>query len=133
VTTAADSGPGSLRQAIFDADAGGGGSIVFQFPGGGAQTISPTSFLPPVVSGVAIDGTTEGGFSGAPLIGLDGASGPAAASGLTLLGGDAVFGLSITRFAYGVVVFGSGSTLQGDYLGTDAACDAVLGNYLAVF
>ena len=37
-----DSGAGSLRQAITDADAAGDGSVItFQIPGSGVQTIAP--------------------------------------------------------------------------------------------
>ena len=36
-----DSGTGSLRQAILDANSMGGGTINFSIPGGGVHTISP--------------------------------------------------------------------------------------------
>src|SRR5438093_924204 len=46
VSNVNDSGPGSLRQAILDADAGpGGDTIAFNVNGGGVQTIQPTSVL----------------------------------------------------------------------------------------
>src|SRR5262249_30245641 len=49
-----DSGPGSLRQAILDADAatGRGNTIAFRIPGPGVQTIAPTSPLPAIRRGV---------------------------------------------------------------------------------
>src|SRR5579871_2902285 len=48
VTSIADSGLGSLRQAILDSNAetAGAGTIAFDIPGAGVQTIQPTSPLP---------------------------------------------------------------------------------------
>ena len=46
VTTTADSGPGSLRQAITDANAGDGHTIAFAIPGSGPHVIAPASGLP---------------------------------------------------------------------------------------
>jgi hypothetical protein len=76
VTTTADSGPGSLRQAILDSNASSGGtnSINFAIPGGGVQTIAPASTLPAVTAPVLIDATTQPGFAGTPLIVLSGQS-----------------------------------------------------------
>ena len=65
VTTAADSGPGSLRDAI--ASAGAGDTINLSI-GGGAQTIFVASALPPIVVPITIDGTTQPGYSGQPLV-----------------------------------------------------------------
>jgi hypothetical protein len=130
VTTTADSGPGSLRQAILDADAAGGGTIGFQMPGGGAQTISPTSPLPIVGPNISIFGPSD--LNHLPTIRLDGVNAGAGASGLVLTGGDSVIELSVTRFRTGILVFGgSGNTLQTDKLGTDAAGDANVGNTYA--
>src|SRR3712207_6180226 len=64
VTTTADSGPGSLRQAIADANAAGtSDDIAFSIPGGGVQTIRPLSALPTLISPVTIDGYTQTGAS----------------------------------------------------------------------
>ena len=47
VTTTANSGVGSLRQAILDANANGGlDTIAFDIPGPGVQTITPAAELP---------------------------------------------------------------------------------------
>src|SRR5581483_11449800 len=73
VTVTSDSGPGSLRQAILDANnTPGTDNITFSI-GGGAQTISPTSSLPTITGPVSLDATTQPGFAGTPLIQLDGA------------------------------------------------------------
>src|SRR5215470_11092296 len=73
VLNANDSGAGSLRQAILDANATNGlDTIVFQIPGAGVHTISPASTLPPVTDPVIIDGTSQPGYAGLPLIELNG-------------------------------------------------------------
>src|SRR5262249_12931701 len=71
VTTTVDAGPGSLRQAIADADAvPGPANITFAIPGTGVQTIAPTSPLPPITGSVLIDGSSQPGYAGTPLIAL---------------------------------------------------------------
>jgi IPT/TIG domain/S-layer homology domain len=63
VTTTADSGPGSLRQAILDANANAGlDTIAFSIPGGGVQTITVGSELT-ITDAVLIDGYTQPGSS----------------------------------------------------------------------
>ena len=76
VTTTADSGPGTLRQAILDSNtaAGGSNTIEFAIPGTGAQTIALSSPLPLITTSVLIDGTTQPGYAGTPLIALGGLS-----------------------------------------------------------
>ena len=60
VTTTADSGPGSFRQAILDSDfaTGGANTILFAIPAPGVQTIAPLSALPAITDPVLIDGTS---------------------------------------------------------------------------
>ena len=72
VTTTADSGTGSLRQAILasDAETGGTNAIDFDIPGQGVQTIAPLSPLPAITGPVLIDGISQPGYAGTPLIEL---------------------------------------------------------------
>ncbi|MBN1678660.1 MAG: hypothetical protein JW966_00115 [Anaerolineae bacterium] len=58
VTNTADSGPGSLREAILDANASTG-VITFDIPGDAPHTIHLLSTLPSIASSVTIDGTTQ--------------------------------------------------------------------------
>src|SRR5262245_37491608 len=69
-------GTGTLRQAIVDANASAntGGNpdvIAFDIPGAGVQTIAPLAELRRISEAVVLDGTTQPGFSGSPLIELN--------------------------------------------------------------
>lgn len=72
VLTTADSGPGSLRQAVIDANtAAGGDAIVFAIPAGecepsGVCVINLASSLPIVTESLMIDGTTQPRVGSAP-------------------------------------------------------------------
>ena len=73
-----NAGPGSLRQAILDAnDRGGADIITFDIPGPGPYVITITSPLPPFDArgGVTVDGTTQPGYALRPLIGTGGTVG----------------------------------------------------------
>ena len=97
VTSTADSGPGSLRQAIISSDAVTGPStIAFNISGGAIQTISPLSPLPTITSPVTIDGTSQPNSFGSPVIRIDGAK----------LSGSGAIGLDLAAA-------GSGSTVKG--------------------
>src|SRR5713226_2668330 len=69
VTTTADNGsnssptPGSLREAIVNGNAVCGGTINFNIPGSGVQTITPPASLPDITAPVTIDGYTQPGAS----------------------------------------------------------------------
>src|SRR6266567_2424608 len=73
VTNTADSGAGSLRQAILNANAvPGTNAIRFNISGNGAHTITPSSPLPTITRPLWIDGTSQPGFAGLPLLELNG-------------------------------------------------------------
>src|SRR5437868_15378007 len=60
VTSTNDSGAGTLRQAITDANASpGSDTIVFNIAGSGIKSIFITSMLPTITDPVVIDGTTQ--------------------------------------------------------------------------
>ena len=62
VTNINDSGAGSLRQAITDANAAGGAdTIEFNIVGSGVHTIVPASALPQITGPTTIDGYTQPG------------------------------------------------------------------------
>jgi hypothetical protein len=103
VTNTADSGPGSLRQAIVDSNAATGetNTIDFHIPGNGVQTIAPASPLPAITQAVLIDGFSQPGYSNTPLIMINPAS-SGTVDGLTIAGSDVtVRGLANGGFALG--------------------------------
>ena len=64
VTSTADSGAGTLRQAILDANGNpGADTIAFNIVGSGVQTIAPVTSLPAITDAVTIDGYTQPGSS----------------------------------------------------------------------
>ena len=139
VTNTSDSGAGSLRQAILDADAGGvPSSIAFNIPAsdpgfnGHWFTIALLTPLPNLVAdGTTIDGSTQTAFTGdtnpaGPEILLDGRSvisgGPAAPPGLWIWSSsNLVEGLTVSGFVGAEIVIdgGNGNVLSGDYVGVD--------------
>ena len=123
VTNTADSGAGSLRQAILNANAvPGRDSIQFSIPGVGPHTITPLSPLPTITDAVWIDGTTQPGFNGLPLIELNGAQAGAGANGLWITAGNSeITGLVINRFSNdGILMQLNGTNIiTGNFIGTD--------------
>ncbi len=73
VTNTADSGPGSYRQAVLDANALAGADIIQFNIGSGAQTIALLSVVD-ITSEIFVDGTTQPGYAGTPLISFTGTS-----------------------------------------------------------
>ena len=146
VTNTADSGPGSLSQAILDSNSATGGTntIDFDIPGIGVQTIDPTSPLPSITSPVLIDGFSQPGYSGTPIIEINGARQGVAGGegfvqwlgdGLTITGSDiTVRGLDINNFhsGVGIAVSGTGNWIYGDFLGTDPTGTLALNNYCGI-
>ena len=130
-----DSGSGSLRQAILDADQAGSTSAVtvgFLIPGSGPYSITLLSTLAPITVPIVIDGTTQPGYAGKPIVELNGASVGANGDGLQLYGGNStVRGLVINRCKRdGIHIAGPYGTnvIQGNYLGIDLTGTLALSN-----
>ncbi len=163
VTNTNDANAGSLRQAILDANATANinattpDTIIFNIPGGGVRTITPAGELTNITDPVIIDGTSQPGFAGVPLIQLAGdpcvtcpgnTSGSErqaqdnssmakpeevliGTNGLKLIsGGSTVKGLIINGFpGHGIFILtGGNNVIQGNYIGTDATGTASSGN-----
>ena len=76
-----------------------------------------------------LDGTTQTGFTGNPIIELDGST-AGAVNGLTITAGSSTIrGLVINRFGTsGIYIMTNGSNLvAGNYLGTDVTGTTVVG------
>ena len=129
VTKTADTNDGvcnadcSLREAITAANANPGLDTIAFSIGSGLQTISPTSALPAITSPVVIDGTTQPGFNGTPLIDLDGTNaGDVGCLNITA-GGSTVKGLIIGGFRFAAIQLSTNgnNVISGNYIGTNAA------------
>jgi hypothetical protein len=151
VDTTADSGVGSLRQAILDANGNPGpDTIAFAIPKtdagfdsvAGVWTIQPASVFPAIFDeGLVIDGRTQADFVGedsnplGPEIELDGTNAGPSSAGLAMMG-DAIqiLYLTINRFGgAGIWTYGaSWGHVAGCNLGTDPTGRAAAGNLLGV-
>jgi len=137
VTTTADSGPGSFRQAILNANANAGftDTILFNIPGQGPHTITPLSALPAITDPVLIDAPTTGECAGAPpTIEIDGSSAGLSHGLFVSAGGTTIRGLAITNFASsefaGIFLAGGGSSVvECSYLGLAPDGTTVKGNF----
>jgi hypothetical protein len=131
VTSSADVGLGTLRQAITDANnAVGLDEIHFNIPGAGPHTITTATELPTITDPVTIDGTTQPGFAGTPRIALT--TGVLGQSGLSVAaggGGSTIRGLAIHSYSIGIRLVQSGNNvIAGNHIGTDPTGMLDLGN-----
>lgn len=135
VSNTADAGPGSLRQAILDANAhpnvsGEPDKIRFAIPGVGPHIISLTSALPDITEAVDIDGGTQPGTGATPTVAISGAALTGGADGLRILAdGTSIRKLNIRQFpSDGIQVQANFVLLQDNTIGTDAGGVAAFGN-----
>jgi len=149
VTNTNDSGPGSLRQAIVDANATPGADLIaFNVPGPLVHTIGPLSALPALTddAGVVIDGYTQPGASPNTLAvgdnavlrvelrGMGMVVGPGVSGLLIQSSGNLVRGLIINGFDRGIWIrTGAGNEVTGCFIGTDASGSAAIPNRGGVF
>src|SRR4029077_4029098 len=126
VSNTGDSGPGSLRHAILNSNAAPGSTntIDFNISGPGVQTIAPLSPLPTITNPVLIDGESQPGYAGTPLIELNGSQAGTGDGLLITAPNVTVRGLDINNFSQGagIHITGTGATgdwIYGNFLGTD--------------
>jgi S-layer homology domain len=143
VTNANDSGAGSLREAINQANAAAGAdTIAFNVSGTGCDgsgvcTIALASQLPSVSGTTTIDGYTQPGSSpntnaaGAinAVLKIVVAASPGGPQGLIVTGSDvAIRGLVFNGgFSYTLSMAGANGKVQGCFIGTNAAGTAAVG------
>ena len=122
VTITDDDGPGSLRQAIVAANAAGGNEeIEFAIPNSPAiiELLSP---LPPLTTAVIIDGSTEPGYAGIPVISIDGGEAGSSDGIVAQAPGCSIRNLILTGFSgSGVVLGAANGTVQGCYIGNNGS------------
>src|SRR3954471_6974089 len=89
VTSAADSGADTLRAAIAAANLNSGAdTITFAIPGAGVHNVTLTSGALPTVTGrLLVDGTSQPGYAGKPLVRLHNGTGNATLTGLDIVAG----------------------------------------------
>ncbi len=131
VTNTNDSGAGSLRQAIIDANNNAGADTInFNIAGTGTHIINVTSLLPTITGQTTINATTESDFAGSPLIVLSG--GGTLSDGLFLgstSGGSTIRGFIIQGFSNAISISDSGShVIAGNWIGTTTTGNASSGN-----
>jgi len=138
VTNINDSGAGSLRQAILNANATAGTqTISFNIAGASPFSITPITALPIITDSVVIDGTTQPGFAGTPIVELNGAN-ISQGNGFDIRTSNSVIrGFVINRFissntmvffSNGISINGNNNLIEGNYIGTNVAGNAALGN-----
>lgn len=157
VTTTADTGAGSLRQAILDSNGNAGpNNIIFQIPGTGPFTIQPQTDLPRITTPVDINGYSQTGASINTLaignnaniqIIINGSSytvgniGAGTGNGLTFAEGStgsSVRGLCINEWLdCGILIDGSVGlandiVITGNFIGTNVAGTAALPNRVGI-
>jgi len=129
VTSTADSGEGSLREAILTANANGGGTIRFMIDAPRPYVIQPESGLPELTAPVVIDGEATCATDTTPSemrVVIDGSLVPAG-DGLYLTNeasGSIIRGLAIGGFADGAGIYIDGATgvqVSCNHLGVNAA------------
>ena len=125
VNPAPNTGTGTLRQAIVDSNATPGSNTIDFSIGTDAQTISVLSALPSITVPVTIDGTSQPGYTNAPLIDLDGTSAGTGVDGLVLAAGSdgsTVKALVISNFTDdGISITTTDNAIVSSYIGTNAA------------
>jgi hypothetical protein len=116
---------GSLRQVLINSNAITGTQTADFSIGSGAVTITPTSAFPTITDAVVLDATTQEGFTGSPLVELNGTSAGSGAIGLSLnsgASGSTIRGFVINRFGLHLIQLAGSdnNVVAGNYLGTDA-------------
>ncbi|MHB1558377.1 MAG: Ig-like domain-containing protein [Isosphaeraceae bacterium] len=145
VTSTSDSGTGSLRWAITQANRVASSDpvdITFDIPGTGPFTIAPASPLPEITHSVVIDGYTQPGASPNTSATSDNAvleiilSGRSSyGDGLSVGASNSIIqGLDIVSFSNGIHLLSgaSGDVVSGNFIGINAAGNAAQGNYQGV-
>jgi uncharacterized repeat protein (TIGR01451 family) len=120
VTNVNDSGPGSYRRAINDANSSpGADTIAFNIAGSQLHTIAPTSPLPQVTEAVTIDGFTQAGSSvNTSTSGISAVYRIAAPVPVIASGNSTIRGLVVT--GGGIVLRGGNNLVVGNFVGTDS-------------
>jgi hypothetical protein len=138
-STADDGSFGTLRYAINQVNADTSDKDIFShdvidfdfLPGGGPQTIRLQSALPVITRAVELRGENEPGYSGKPLIQIDGSrAGSNSVDGLVFTApGNRVTALVVSNFSGdGIDLLSNSNIIEQSYIGTDLSGTAAMGN-----
>jgi uncharacterized repeat protein (TIGR01451 family) len=131
VTNNGDTGNGTLRQAITNANSNLGPDLIsFDLPAN-ELTITPQTALPALTdSNTQLDATTEPNWAGVPLVVINGSGVLGGTNGITVTGGSStVKGLVLQGFEDGILLSGAGNNMvQDNYIGTDATGETAVAN-----
>lgn len=131
VTNSSDSGPGSFRQAIHEANAlPGRDTIVFALPQW-SNSIALATPLPPILAPVVIDGWSQPNFAGIGAVEITGALITNSSPGLDVQTSNCIVrGLVINRFKGAGIRLQGGDVnrIEGNVVGLDLAGDAAREN-----
>lgn len=111
----------TLRAALMETNALGAGPhrVEFNLPASGGLTILPLVPLPLVSKSVVVDGSTQPGYGGSPIVTLDGANTASRVDGLQVSAPQAIIrALVIVGFG-GVGVSLQAGALEGCYVGVE--------------
>jgi titin len=123
VTTPADStggttggpAPLTLRQAILDANAAGGSNTInFDIPPGPRTINVVNGPLPVITAPVLIDGTSQPGYSGTPLVTVNGSDVASPGTGFNFVqnsSGSVIRGLGVTGFNFAAIMVDGASDI----------------------
>ena len=113
----------TLREAIIAANGTPAADTIRFVIGSGVRTIALTSELPAVSQPAILDGTTQPGFAGSPIIELTDAAPGTVQRGLVITAGaSTVRGLAIYNFTQGIQLNSAGNNvIRGNYIGLTAA------------
>lgn len=129
----------TLRKAITLSNTivtGGYASIVFDIPGSGVHTLHPTSNFPDLTAPFVIDGTTQPGFAGSPVIEISGDLMTGSGEGLKIkTSSSLVIGLAINQMPSvfddnNSQVGGSGITILSTSVYSNVGSNIIHGNFL---
>ncbi|HKP13683.1 MAG TPA: HYR domain-containing protein [Blastocatellia bacterium] len=140
VTNNSNGGPGSLRDAIENANRTPGlDTINFNIQGGGTQVISLINQLPEITDAVVIDGSTQPGGR----VVLEGTGAGFGAEGLVVRGGNSrIRGLVFNNYISGsngqggdgiVLLTNGGNVVEGNIVGLNSTGTAARGNSFGVY
>jgi len=134
-----DSGTGSLRQAVLDANAAPGSSITFAIPGSGVHVITLTTGQLEIDHSMTIDGYTQTGASpntlavgnnAVILIEIDAGN---ASSIFNIIGGSSLIqGLSMVNSSIAIASNSAGNVIRGNFVGVDHTGNVASRGYLQI-